>query len=218
MTKLVIWCRFLMAILTSGSNRKFYDNIAPIYDRLFVKHGVHAQRITLILRDRIGDQVNSTRILDLGCGTGLLTRTLDESGFEVIGIDNSNESLVQLRQRNPHIVTIKADAAALPLDDNSVQAVVCLGAWRHFADPHQTMAEISRILTDEGIVIVGYFPAAFGGVIHWTHGFWQRGLSVIYHLITRKLGYWDRADSMLEFEASCLAQIFFSHAFTVESG
>jgi len=218
MTKLVLWWRLLLAVLCSKSTRQFYDRIAPIYDWIFVTHSPHAQRMIEVLGTRYGGREAGTQILDLGCGTGLLTRILAAKDYEVIGLDNSFESLLVLRRRDPKVIAIQADAAFLPIADKSVQAVVCLGAWRHFEDPRRTMEEIARILVDDGTFIVGYFPPAFGGIFHWANGNCRRWLAQLYHVVIRMRGYSDRVDLQLENETLALARNFFFRVSTVRSG
>ncbi len=51
------------------------------------------------------------KILDLGCGTGHLTKLIADTGAEVIGIDSSHEMIKQAKQNYPLINFLKMDAA-----------------------------------------------------------------------------------------------------------
>jgi len=59
--------------------------------------------------------LGATTIVDLGCGTGLLTRELAEHGFRMIGVDPSPEMLARARQhpRSGDITWIDGGAAAV---------------------------------------------------------------------------------------------------------
>ena len=57
------------------------------------------------------DAPEGSSVIDLGCGTGILTNALSERGYNVIGIDASDDMLAQARANFPAISFIHADAA-----------------------------------------------------------------------------------------------------------
>src|SRR5262249_50970017 len=88
-------------------------------------------------------------VLDLAAGTGKLTRDLVPSGARVIAV----EPLDEMRE---HLVRLLADVEALggtaediPLEDGSVDAVVCAQAF-HWFDPERALPEIHRVLRPGG--------------------------------------------------------------------
>ncbi len=159
-----LWLRVGWAALTSRSDRAFYDRIAPIYDRLYVSHHVHAATIAELLSAHCGGREGETLVLDLGCGTGILGAMLAGRGFRVVGVDLSLESLRVQSARHPGAALVQADAARLPLTSGCVQSVACLGAWRHFPDAGKVMDEIRRVLALDGELFISYFPPALGGL------------------------------------------------------
>lgn len=218
MTKLWLWIKIVWAALSSRSNQAFYDRISSIYDEVFVVHRVHAATILKVLSDIYSDRERETLVLDLGCGTGMLSTTLSEKGFKVVGLDISLQSLCILRQHNPRFNVIQADANFLPIPDESFHAVVCLGVWRHFSDVQKVLNEISRVLTSDGAFIVGYFPPAIAGAIHVDQNRLGRFLVWLYQLVTQRLGYSDRADFLLEGETWQAAKKQFRTVNKVVSG
>lgn len=56
-------------------------------------------------------------VLDLGCGNGALTKTLQEKGYAVKGLDASNELLNVARKNYPSIEFVQGDAAAFTLSE-----------------------------------------------------------------------------------------------------
>jgi len=218
MTELRQWFRIAWAALTSGSNQAFYDRISPIYDQVYVEHAVHADTMVRLLDELYRDRQRETLVLDLGCGTGLLSKLLLQHGFRVIGIDLSLRSLGILQQTEPRIPVLQTDAAQLPIADGALQGVVCLGVWRHFVDQQLVLDEIRRVLDREGTLILGYFPPALGGALHVGSGWFGALLSRLYRPFTRWLGYSDRADPALEAEAFAGAGARFAEVTTIPSG
>jgi len=92
-------------------------------------------------------------ILDLGCGTGILTRPLAERGLKVTGVDPNEDMLSQARQASPEgdIVYRHGDAEATGLPDSSVALVTVAQAFHWFA-LDAALDELHRVLRPEGHV------------------------------------------------------------------
>ena len=157
-------------------------------------------------------------VLDLGCGTGLLSKILYREGFNVVALDISYLSLCKLKEHYSRTKVIHADANYLPFPDSSFKAVVCLGVWRHFPDFQKVLKQISRILSTDGVFIVGYFPPAIGGSIHVKHNILGNLIISLYHNFTQKLGYQDRADFLLEAETEKAFKKYFKKVTSMASG
>ena len=56
--------------------------------------------------------------IDLGCGNGALTKVLHDKGFDVIGLDASDEMLKKARENNPGLEFRKADATDFRLEES----------------------------------------------------------------------------------------------------
>lgn len=89
------------------------------------------------------------RLLDLGAGTGKLTRQLVARGLEVTAVEPLEEMRAELTRVLPDVRTLAGTAEAIPLPDGSVDAVVVGQAW-HWVDPMRALPEVARVLVPSG--------------------------------------------------------------------
>ena len=98
--------------------RPFYDKIAKTYDARF------QSKIALIENELATANLPTRNVLDLGCGTGLYLEYCQPEGY--IGVDLSVGMLAVARAKFTDAKFIQSDMSAIPLPDNSVDAVVSL--------------------------------------------------------------------------------------------
>ncbi len=91
----------------------------------------------------------SPRVLDLGAGTGKLTRMIAAGGAEVTAVDPSAGMLERLRRALPDVPALTGTAEQIPLDDGAVDAVLVGQAW-HWVDVSRASAEVARVLRPGG--------------------------------------------------------------------
>jgi SAM-dependent methyltransferase len=91
------------------------------------------------------------RVLDLGAGTGILTGALARLGAEVVGVEPDPSMLAELRRQLPGVRAVEGRAEALPLPDQSVDAVLC-GQAMHWFDLDRALPEIARVLAPGGVL------------------------------------------------------------------
>jgi ubiquinone/menaquinone biosynthesis C-methylase UbiE len=92
------------------------------------------------------------RVLDVGCGTGILTRLLAERGARVVGIDPNNDMLVTARATpceggKPDYRLGTGEETGQP--DASRDVVTCAQAF-HWLDPKKALPELARVLVQGG--------------------------------------------------------------------
>ncbi len=90
-----------------------------------------------------------TRVLDLAAGTGKLTRLLDGTGADVVAVEPVAGMRHQLEVVLPDVEVLDGTAEAIPLGDESVDAVTVAQAF-HWFDVDLAMAEIRRVLRPGG--------------------------------------------------------------------
>jgi len=90
-------------------------------------------------------------VLELGAGTGKFIPTLRETGAEIVALEPIAEMRARLVQDHPKAKALAGTAEAIPLPDNSIDAVVCAQAFHWFAT-RSALAEIRRVLVPGGML------------------------------------------------------------------
>ena len=94
-------------------------------------------------------------ILEAGCGAGRIVAALLAEGFEVSGIERSEEVVAAVRQGAPFLDVSRGDVERLPLEDSSVGAYVSLGVVEHLeGGPRVALQEAARVLKPGGRAFV----------------------------------------------------------------
>ncbi len=89
------------------------------------------------------------RVVDLGAGTGKLTRDLTARALPVTAVDPSDGMLSELRRVLPGVPAHLGSAEAIPLPDGCADAVLVAQAW-HWVDRDRAVPEIARVLSPGG--------------------------------------------------------------------
>ena len=132
-----------------------YDLTAQLYDVRYAEEQELKYKTALeslnIARD--------SKVLDVGCGTGLLFSHVAAEAQTVVGMDISGKLLLQAKERarnfrNVHLV--QADADHVPFKDNYFSVVFAFTVLQNLPDPLETLKEVKRIAErDAPIVVTG---------------------------------------------------------------
>lgn len=87
--------------------------------------------------------------VDVGAGTGLFTRALVGRAAHVVAVEPDPRMRAVLAQRSPEVRAVEGSGEAIPLPDESADAVFVSSAW-HWMDPERAVPEIGRVLRDGG--------------------------------------------------------------------
>src|SRR6201994_3924951 len=89
------------------------------------------------------------RVLDLGAGTGKLTRELAGRGLDVVAVEPLAGMRDELSRVLPGTPVLDGSAEHIPLPDGSVDAVLAAQAW-HWVTPERAAPEVARVLVPGG--------------------------------------------------------------------
>jgi ubiquinone/menaquinone biosynthesis C-methylase UbiE len=115
--------------------------------------GVTPTRRNLFKKFKEIELPENAKILDVGCGSGTLAKFWKDQGYDVIGLDISDEALEITR--NKGIYCIKGDVTkGLPFNNDTFDLVYSDGLLEHFADPKPILEEIFRVSKKYVLTIV----------------------------------------------------------------
>lgn len=128
-------------------------------------------------------ELNSENIcVDIGCGGGFVSAEIQKRfKCKIIGFDVSEEAIKLARKENAvnNSDYRISSAEKLPLPDQSVDAVLCIGVLEHIVDFNDALTEIYRILKPQGKLVVItsnlYSLMYFDRIIKQLFGIWKYG-------------------------------------------
>jgi SAM-dependent methyltransferase len=132
-------------VFDRAARSRSFETVAAEYERHRPEYPGEALRWAA---DRLGLAAGA-RVLDVGAGTGKLTRGLVALGLEVVAVEPGGPMLAQLREAVPEAEAHEAPAEAIPLPDSSVEAAFAGQAF-HWFDPARALPELHRVVSSGG--------------------------------------------------------------------
>jgi len=118
--------------------KEYYSTISTGYDELYGEEQSAKLGEVLKLMRFEGDDV----VLDVGCGTGLITKRIGEEAGRVVGIDISREMVERGRHGGSELLV--CDAESLPFRQRAFDKIVSFTVLQNLADPSKALGEMWR--------------------------------------------------------------------------
>lgn len=140
--------------------QSMFDRVAPRYDLanavLSLGQDAHWRRVTAKAANPAG-----RLIADVAAGPGnVVSELLKHGAAHVLAIDLSYNMLAEGRKSGlPDVTWINGDALALPLADDSMDAVTISFGLRNLPDPQAGIAEFARVVKPGGDLVIAEFAA-----------------------------------------------------------
>jgi SAM-dependent methyltransferase len=120
-----------------------FGGIASQYERY--RPGPPLAAADWFLPSRVG------RVVDLGAGTGALTKQLLDRADEVVAVEPDDRMRAVLIEQVPGVRAVMGRGESIPLPDGCADAVLASSSW-HWMDPIPTLNEVGRVLIPGGIL------------------------------------------------------------------
>jgi dTDP-4-dehydrorhamnose reductase len=136
---------------TSGMERTFFRNYFEIEKNHWLFQGRRALLSDMLLRFNT-KKPGETKVLDFGCGSGLFVEELAQKGYNVHGLDISDEVIKLGQLRGVKNLGV-ADSHRINYPDNFFDVVVASEVLSHLEDEIWALEELYRVLKPGGVVI-----------------------------------------------------------------
>lgn len=99
---------------------------------------------------------SGAEVLDVGCGNGVISRSLGKQGFRVRGIDVSAKAIARANELNQlgNVSFQVKSAEQLVADGDRYHAIICSEVLEHLTDPGKLLSVLYDILLPDGVLIV----------------------------------------------------------------
>ena len=131
--------------------RDIYREFSKTYEKE-VKHDMNYTayiRLPELIMKHL--QRRTSRILDLGCGTGLSSPPFFKNGYEVTGIDGSRSMIERARKLPYKRLICQNLEKSLRVRDRSFDAVVMVGVMEYLDDPAAVIRQVKKKLVEAGV-------------------------------------------------------------------
>ena len=139
-------------------HKNFWDRNAGRYDRFMRKDRAAYETMYGLIRP----VVKGKTVLELATGTGLIAKNIVNAAAHIEASDTSAEMIREAKRRNhsAKLYFSVQDMFCLPYADESFEVVIVSNALHIVPQPEKALAEIHRVLRDDGVLITPTFTHA----------------------------------------------------------
>ena len=139
-------------------HKDFWDKNAGRYDRFMRKDQAAYEEMYKLIRP----VVKAKTVLELAAGTGLIAKNIVNAAAHIEATDASPEMILEAKRdnRSAKLHFSVQDMFCLPYANQSFDAVIVSNALHIVPQPEKALAEIRRVLKDDGVLIAPTFTHA----------------------------------------------------------
>ena len=130
-----------------------FDRAAGFYDQTRGLPAHVSDEVASLASELIGADAGA---LEIGVGTGRITKPLIAQGAHMTGVDLSRAMMARIRQDVPRAALINGDITRLPLASASFDAVIAVHIFHLVGDWRGALAEARRMLRPGGVLLRGH--------------------------------------------------------------
>ena len=139
-------------------HKNFWDKNAGRYDRFMRKDRAAYEEMYAL----IWPVVKAKTVLELATGTGLIAKSIVNAAAHIEATDASAEMIAEAKRdnRSAKLYFSVQDMFCLPYADKSFDVVIVSNALHIVPQPEKALAEIRRVLKDDGVLVAPTFTHA----------------------------------------------------------
>ena len=136
-------------------SENFWNRNAKRYDRFMRKDRAAYEKLYELIRP----VVKARTVLELAAGTGLIAKNIVRAASHIEVTDASEEMIAEAKRNNrsAKLHFSVRDMFCLPYADKSFDVVIVSNALHIVPQPEKALAEIRRVLKDDGVLIAPTF-------------------------------------------------------------
>ena len=152
--------------------KTFWDRNAGRYDRFMRKDRAAYDEMYAMIRP----VVKAKTVLELATGTGLIAKNIVNAAAHIEATDASTEMIAEAKRDNQSakLHFSVQDMFRLPYADKSFDVVIVSNALHIVPQPEKALAEIHRVLKDDGVLIAPTFTHAENSIFGMIRAFFMR--------------------------------------------
>ena len=155
-----------------SEHKNFWDRNAGRYDRFMRKDRAAYDEMYELIRPIVRHKT----VLELATGTGLIAKHIVNAAAHIEATDASAEMIAEAKRdsRSAKLYFSVQDMFCLPYAEESFDVVIVSNALHIVPQPEKTLAEIRRVLKDDGVLIAPTFTHAENSIFGMIRAFFMR--------------------------------------------